>query len=57
MEDPFIMQRLVWLIKPDLGSDEFGTRSELMLESLLSVCGAKQRQVRMDKRRCFSVLR
>lgn len=46
MLDPLVLQRLVWLIKPDLGNREFGSRSELMLESLLSTCGHKQREVR-----------
>jgi hypothetical protein len=41
------MQQIFWLIKPDLSSSEFGSRSELFLESLLSTCGANMRQVRL----------
>lgn len=44
MRNPRLMHHLFWSLALDLGTMEFGDRIEVVLNALLSACGAAQRQ-------------
>lgn len=44
MRNPRVMHHLFWSLALDLGTMEFGDRIEVVLNALLSACGAAQRQ-------------